>query len=54
MRFTGKPVDSNASQADKFREAVKQVEADDDERRFDERLRKIAKPAKHEPERSKS
>lgn len=30
------------SQADKFREAAKQVETDDDEKRFDERLRRVA------------
>lgn len=31
------------SQADKFREAAKQVETDDDEKRFDERLKDVAK-----------
>jgi len=30
------------SQADKFREAAKELETDDDEKRFDERLKKIA------------
>ncbi|MEZ5872778.1 MAG: hypothetical protein R3D32_13265 [Nitratireductor sp.] len=30
------------SQADKFREAAKEIETDDDEERFDERLKKIA------------
>lgn len=37
------------SQSDKFREAARKLETDDDEARFDERLRKIAKspePAK--------
>lgn len=31
------------SQIDKFREAARQLETDDDEKRFDERLGKIAK-----------
>ena len=31
------------SQVDKFREAACQLETDDDEKRFDERLGKIAK-----------
>ncbi|MCB1456246.1 MAG: hypothetical protein KDJ51_08505 [Nitratireductor sp.] len=30
------------SQADKFREAAKELETDDDEKRFDERLRRVA------------
>lgn len=33
---------NNKSQADKFREAAKELETDDDEKRFDERLKKIA------------
>lgn len=37
------------SQADKFREAAKAVETDDDEKRFDEKLRRITKaPQKKE------
>lgn len=31
------------SQADKFREAAKQAETDDDEKRFDEKLKRLAK-----------
>ena len=31
------------NQADKFREAAKELETDDDEKRFDERLKEIAK-----------
>ena len=31
------------SQADKFREAARELETDDDEKRFDERLKKLAK-----------
>lgn len=34
--------DAPKSQADKFREAAKELETDDDEKRFDERLKKIA------------
>lgn len=33
----------NKSQADKFREAAKEVETDDDEKRFDEKLRRITR-----------
>jgi hypothetical protein len=32
------------SQSDKFREAAREVETDDDEKRFDERLKRVAKP----------
>jgi hypothetical protein len=38
----GKP-EPHKSQIDKFREAARQLETDDDEKRFDERLGKIAK-----------
>lgn len=31
------------SQADKFREAAKELETDNDEKRFDENLKKLAK-----------
>ena len=31
------------SQADKFREAAKEVETNDDEKQFDENLKKLAK-----------
>jgi hypothetical protein len=33
----------NKTQADKFREAAKDVETDDDEKRFDEKLRRLTK-----------
>jgi hypothetical protein len=40
---------SKKSQADKFREAAKDVETDDDEKRFDEKLRRLTKaPPKKE------
>jgi hypothetical protein len=32
------------SQLDRFKEAAREVETDDDEARFNERLRKLAKP----------
>lgn len=31
------------SQSDKFKEAAKEIEADEDERRWEERLRRVAK-----------
>ena len=33
---------NNKSQADKFREAAKELETDNDEKRFDENIKKIA------------
>lgn len=36
------------SQLDKFREAARELETDDDEKRFDQRLGKIAKVKKGE------
>lgn len=40
------------SQLDKFKEAARQLEADDDEARFDERVKKLVKhrPAPEKPE----
>jgi hypothetical protein len=32
------------SQSDKFKDAARELECDDDEARWDERLRKVAKP----------
>jgi hypothetical protein len=37
---------SDKSQADKFREAARELECDEDEARWDERLRKVVK---HKP-----
>ena len=34
------------SQADKFKEAARDLETDDDEKRFDEKLKKLAKAEK--------
>lgn len=43
------------SQVDKFREAARQLETDDDEKRFDERLGKVAKaPPPKEKDKSTS
>lgn len=37
------PQDKTNSQLDKFKEAARELETDDDEARFDERLNKIVK-----------
>jgi len=44
--------DERKSQLDKFKEAARELECDDDERRFDERMRKIVekKPNEDKPE----
>jgi hypothetical protein len=47
---------SNKTQIDKFREAARELETDDDEKRFDERLGKIARsppPKDERPETKK-
>ena len=36
-------VDSKPSQLDKFKEAARQLETDDDEARFDERVKKLVR-----------
>lgn len=36
--------ESKKSQLDKFKEAARELETDDDEERFNERLKKLAKP----------
>jgi hypothetical protein len=42
--MTAKPInDSNKSQSDKFKEAARELEADEDEKHWEERLKKIAK-----------
>lgn len=45
-----KTTDSKKSQADKFREAAKKLETDNDKKRFDENLKKLAesKPEKQD------
>lgn len=35
---------NNLSQSDKFKEAAREHEADTDEKRWEERLKKVAKP----------
>lgn len=42
--------DEPKSQVDKFREAARQLETDDDEKRFDETLSKIAKSQVPKPD----
>ena len=44
--------DSNQSQTDKFKEAAREHEADEDEKHWEERLRKVAnqKPAEEKPD----
>lgn len=44
--------DEPKSQLDKFREAARDLECDDDEARFDDRVKKLVKqkPGKDEPE----
>lgn len=43
---------NQASQSDKFKEAARALECDDDEARFDERVRKLVKhkPVPEQPE----
>jgi hypothetical protein len=38
--------ESPPTQADKFKKAARQFEADEDEQRWNERLRRVAKPKK--------
>jgi hypothetical protein len=40
------------TQSDKFKEAARELECDDDEKRFDERMKKLVKhkPAPEKPE----
>lgn len=35
--------DSDLSQSDKFKEAARELEADEDEKRWEDRLKKVAK-----------
>lgn len=45
-------IDAKKAQLDKFKQAARELECDDDERRFKDRLKKIAKakPASERPE----
>jgi hypothetical protein len=40
---------ANQSQSDKFKEAARELEADEDETRWEERLKKIAKAKPEKP-----
>jgi hypothetical protein len=51
--MTQKPEDTSTSQRDKFKEAAREVEADDDEKRFDERLKQVAKAPANPRDRKK-
>jgi hypothetical protein len=46
-------ISSNQSQSDRFREAARQLECDDDEARFDTALKKIAKALKPKDDETK-
>lgn len=46
----GKPANRKPLQTDKFKEAAREHGADEDEARWDERLKKIAKPKKEVPQ----
>jgi hypothetical protein len=37
--------EANQSQSDKFKEAARELQADTNEKRWEERLRKVAKPS---------
>jgi hypothetical protein len=41
---------NNPSQSDKFKEAARELEADEDEKRWEERLKKVAKAKLEKPE----
>lgn len=47
-----KPQPDEKTQSDKFKELARELEADEDEARWDERLEKVAKakPAQEKPE----
>ena len=42
--------DDPKPQLDKFKDAARELECDEDEARWDERLRKVAKPKPTEPD----
>jgi len=44
-------IDANKLQSDKFKDAARENEADEDEARWEERLRKIAKAPPVQPQR---
>jgi hypothetical protein len=41
--------ESKKSQSDKFKEAARELEADEDEKRWEERLKKVAKAKPDKP-----
>lgn len=46
--MTSKPLNHDESQLDRFKQAARELDADEDEARWDDRLRKVAK-AKPQP-----
>jgi hypothetical protein len=42
--------ESKKSQSDKFKEAARELEADEDEKRWEERLKRVAKAKPEKPE----
>ena len=52
MCYSAAMTDAPKSQLDKFKEAARELECDDDERRFDERMKKLVekKPGGDKPE----
>lgn len=44
------PMAKDKSQLDKFKDAARELECDDDERRFDERLGKLVKAKPEKPQ----
>ncbi|MEO0690440.1 MAG: hypothetical protein AAFY51_09100 [Pseudomonadota bacterium] len=38
------------SQIEKFKDAARELECDDDEKRFDDKLKKLVKPKKEKPD----
>jgi hypothetical protein len=52
-KVPAQPADDGRSQIDKFREAARELETDDDEAAFDERLKKLATPKPKAPDKAK-
>lgn len=48
MTFSKKSNAKSQSQLEKFKEAARQIETDDDDERFNEKLRKLAKQKQSE------
>jgi hypothetical protein len=44
------PMDKEKPQLDKFKKLARELEADEDEKHWDERLKKVAKPKPEKPD----